>query len=409
MIIKGKYAEAECYASIIEQEAIDQIKTMCDYPFTIGSSIRIMPDVHAGAGCTIGTTMTITERVVPNIVGVDIGCGVYVCRFEKPIKDLKQFDKVVHEIPSGRNIWEHKHGKYKYENFKCYEDLIKGQEDRFDLAIGTLGGGNHFIEIDKDEQGNQYLVIHTGSRNLGKQIAEYYQQKAIDYHKGLFNYKDEKERLIRVCKEQGRERDIQKELERLNAEYKAKTTEVPEDLCWLEGDLFRDYINDMKYCQQYASMNRNAIASHIIDTYNSLGGEQIIIAESFTTVHNYIDTEEMILRKGAVAAHKDEKLIIPINMRDGSIIAVGKGVKEWNYSAPHGAGRLMSRRKAREKLDVKDFKEQMKGIFTSTVNTSTLDEAPMAYKSIDDIIDIVKETVDIIDIVKPIYNFKASE
>ena len=396
--IKGKINTAICYAKVVEDEAVAQIRRMCDYDFTENSIIRIMPDVHAGKGCTIGTTMTVHGKAVPNIVGVDIGCGMYTINIGKGEIDFAKLDAAAHFVPSGKNVWEGRQEKFDLEALRCYRQLKNTK--RLERSLGTLGGGNHFIEVDRASDGTNYLVIHTGSRNLGKQVAEIYQQLAIDLNKGMEDYFDRRDEIIRTYKEQGRRKEIQKALEEISIDKKETT--IPEDLCYLYGRFFEDYIHDIEICQQFATRNREKIAEILIDRAGLVAGE------AFHTIHNYIDTDEMILRKGAIAAHKGEKVLIPINMRDGSILAFGKGNPDWNFSAPHGAGRLMSRTKARNELDMAEYKKSMSGIYTTSVNESTIDEAPMAYKSMDDIISVIDETVDIIEILKPVYNFKAN-
>ena len=389
--IKGKFNTAICYANVIEEEAIEQIRRMCDYEFTEGSRIRIMPDVHAGKGCTIGTTMTVVDKAVPNIVGVDIGCGMYTVNLGSPNIDFEKVDEAAHFIPSGMN--------FDLQQLRCYRELKDAK--RLERSLGTLGGGNHFIEIDEAADGTKYLVIHSGSRNLGKQVAETYQKLAIDLNKGKETYFKERDEIIRTYKEQGRRKEIQAALKKIAWNQKAAT--IPEDLCFLYGEYLTDYLHDVEICQCFARRNREKMAEVLLERTGMAGGE------AFHTIHNYIDTEEMILRKGAIAAHAGEKVLIPINMRDGSVLAVGKGNEEWNFSAPHGAGRIMSRRSAKEQLSLEEYRETMKGIYTTSVNASTLDEAPMAYKSLEDIIDVIRESVDIIEVMRPIYNFKASE
>ncbi len=399
--IKGKVNTAICYATVVEESAIEQIRTMCDYALTKDSEIRIMPDVHSGKGCTIGTTMTIKDKAVPNIVGVDIGCGMYTVNIGNTDIDFEKLDKVVHTIPSGRNIWEGRQVRFDLTGLKCYRSLKDTR--RFERAIGTLGGGNHFIEVDVGQDGTKYLVIHSGSRNLGKQVAEYYQQLAIDLNRGIRDYYEQRDRLIKAYKEMGRRAEIQDALKALKWEKENEPTTVPAELCWLEGKYLDDYLHDIVICQNYAKLNRETMAEKIIE---KMGWE---VKSSFHTIHNYIDTDEMILRKGAIAAHEGETVLIPLNMRDGSVLAVGKGNPEWNYSAPHGAGRLMSRTRAKGKISIEEYKKSMEGIYTTSINYDTLDEAPMAYKSLDAIVDAIGETVDIIEIIKPVYNFKAGE
>ena len=399
--IKGKMNTAICYAKVIEDVAIEQIKRMCDYELTAGNKVRIMPDVHAGKGCTIGTTMTVTDKVCPNIVGVDIGCGMYTVKLADKSLDFEKIDEACHYIPSGRNVWDGRKERFDIQELKCYRALKDTK--RLARSLGTLGGGNHFIEIDKAADGTHYLVIHSGSRNLGKQVAEIYQQLAIELHAGKEDYFIRREEIIRTYKEAGRRAEIQDALKELAKEYTAKTSDVPEDLCWLYGSFLGDYLHDVEICQRFACRNREIMAETILER-TGMSKE-----EAFHTIHNYIDTDEMILRKGAIAAHKGERVLIPINMRDGSVIAVGKGNPEWNYSAPHGAGRIMSRGKAKETLSLEEYRASMEGIYTTSVNESTLDEAPMVYKSLDDILDVINEAVDIVDIIKPVYNFKAGE
>lgn len=399
MIIQGKVASAIVYASIIEQEAIEQIRRMCDYDFTEGSTIRIMPDVHAGKGCTIGTTMTIKDKAVPNVVGVDIGCGMYTVKLNEREIDFARFDEAAHYIPSGMNVWEGRQDIFDLEALRCFRALKDTR--RLQRSLGTLGGGNHFIEIDRAADDTMYLVIHTGSRNLGKQVAEYYQHLAVELNQGREEYFKKKDALIAEYKAAGRRKEIQAALKNLH--WADKPLTIPEDLCYVYGEYLDDYLHDVEICQKFALRNRELIAEILLSRSGLTG------TESFHTIHNYIDTQEMILRKGAIAAHKDEKVLIPINMRDGSVLAVGRGNPDWNYSAPHGAGRLMSRAAARQTLDMDAYAEAMKGIYTTSVSSSTIDEAPMAYKSLEDIIGVIRDSVDVIDIMKPIYNFKASD
>lgn len=399
--IKGKINTAICYAAVIEDEAIAQIRRMCDYPFTEGSQIRIMPDVHAGKGCTIGTTMTVVDKAVPNVVGVDIGCGMYTVELGKADIDFKRFDEAAHDIPSGRNIWEGRQERFDLTELRCYRSLKNTRW--LECSLGTLGGGNHFIEIDESADGTKYLVIHSGSRNLGKQVAELYQQLAINLHKGIGEYLEAREEIIRTYKEQGRKSEIQEALNQLKWKKENLEPDIPDDLCYLSGKYLEDYLHDVEICQRFARRNREKMAEVLLERTGLSG------SHAFHTIHNYIDTEEMILRKGAIAAHKGEKVLIPINMRDGSVLAIGKGNPEWNYSAPHGAGRIMSRTKAKNTLSLEEYRETMKGVYTTSVNESTLDEAPMAYKRLEDIIDVIRDAVEVVDVMKPIYNFKASD
>lgn len=397
--IKGKYNSAIVYTKNVEQSAISQIETLCNQEFVKGSIIRIMPDVHSGAGCTIGTTMTIEDKIVPNLVGVDIGCGMEVIKLENPHIELQKLDKLIYEkIPSGFNIRDKDHkfnDEINLNQLKCKNEvnLIRARH-----SIGTLGGGNHFIELNKDSHGSLYLVVHSGSRHLGLQVANLYQEEA--YKSLNKNTKADLDKLIAEFKASGREKGIQKELKRRKAQV---LTDVPKALAYASGELFRDYIHDMKIVQRFAELNRRAIVQEIVKSM------KLKVVSQFTTIHNYIDTGNMILRKGAVSAQKGEILLIPINMRDGSLICIGKGNRDWNFSAPHGAGRIMSRTQAKKSFTLSQFKETMKGIFTTSVNKDTLDECPLAYKPIDDIIRDIGATVEIIDTIKPIYNFKAAE
>ena len=396
--IKGKVNTALCFAKVIEDEAIEQIRRMCDYEFTEGSQIRIMPDVHAGKGCTIGTTMTVKDKAVPNIVGVDIGCGMYTVNLGQVEIDMEQMDAAAHFIPSGMNVWEGRKERFDLLNLRCYRGLKDAK--RLERSLGTLGGGNHFIEIDQASDRTKYLVIHSGSRNLGKQVAEFYQRLAIDLNKGKEEYFAKRDALIAEYKAAGRRGEIQDALKALKWESREAT--IPEDLCFVYGQYLEDYLHDVEICQRFARRSRELMAEIILQR---LGLEA---ADAFHTIHNYIDTDEMILRKGAIAAHEGEKVLIPINMRDGSVLAVGKGNPDWNFSAPHGAGRIMSRTAAKQNLDLDEYRREMEGIYTTSVNEATLDEAPMAYKSLSDIIDVIGESVDIIEVLKPIYNFKAN-
>ncbi len=397
--IKGKFNTAVCYAKTVEEEAIAQIRRMCDYEFTEGSKIRIMPDVHAGKGCTIGTTMTVIDKAVPNIVGVDIGCGMYTVKLGRGALDFEKLDAAAHYIPSGKNVWEGRQERFDLTALHCYRSLRDTK--RLERSLGTLGGGNHFIEVDQASDGTNYLVIHTGSRNLGKQVAEIYQQLAIDLNKGKETYFAQRDAIIAEYKAAGRRKEIQAALAAIAWANREAT--IPEDICYLYGNYLQDYLADVEICQRFARRNREKIAEVLLEQTGMAG------TDAFHTIHNYIDTDEMILRKGAIAAHKGERVLIPINMRDGSILAVGRGNADWNYSAPHGAGRVMSRKKAKENLSMDAYKQAMRGIYTTSVNEATLDEAPMAYKALEDITEVIAEAVDVVDIMKPVYNFKASD
>ena len=398
--IKGKVNTAICYARVVEDEAIEQIRRMCDYIITEGSRIRIMPDVHAGKGCTVGTTMTINDKAVPNIVGVDIGCGMYTVSLGKVDIDFEKVDEAAHYIPSGMDVWEGRQEHFDLTKLNCYRYLRDSR--RLERSLGTLGGGNHFIEIDETGDGNKYLIVHSGSRNLGKQVAEYYQRLAMNLDRGYGDYLEKRDEIIRSYKEQGRKSEIQSALKDLHWQVYESKTSIPDDLCYLSDKYLAEYLHDVEICQNFAKRNRELMAEIILERTGMTS------LEAFHTIHNYIDVDEMILRKGAIAAHSGEKVLIPINMRDGSVLAVGKGNPEWNYSAPHGAGRLMSRTAAKNNLSLDEYKEMMKGVYSTSINENTLDEAPMAYKRLEDIIDVIKESVDIIEVMKPIYNFKAS-
>lgn len=398
--IRGKVNTAICYARTIEESAVRQIRRMCDCQLTEGSRIRIMPDVHAGKGCAIGTTMTVEDKVCPNIVGVDIGCGMYTVKLAERDLDFVRLDEACHYIPSGMNVWESKTESFDLAGLRCGCSL--GFVDRLERSFGTLGGGNHFIEVDRSSDGTYYLVIHSGSRNLGKQTAEFYQRLAEDLHAGREDYFIKREEIIRAYKEEGRASQIQSALRALEREYREKVSDVPGDLCWLHGTFLEDYLHDLEICQRFARGNREKMAEVILERTG------MTAVDAFHTVHNYIDTREMILRKGAIAAHAGEKVLIPINMRDGSVLGVGRGNPEWNYSAPHGAGRAMSRAAARQSLSLEEYRASMEGIYTTSVNEQTIDEAPMAYKSLEDIVGLTGETIDVIDILRPVYNFKAA-
>ena len=396
--INGKVNTAICYARVVEDEAIEQIRRMCDYIITEGSRIRIMPDVHAGKGCTVGTTMTINDKAVPNIVGVDIGCGMYTVSLGKVDIDFEKVDEVAHYIPSGMDVWEGRQERFDLTKLNCYRYLRDSR--RLERSLGTLGGGNHFIEIDETGDGNKYLIVHSGSRNLGKQVAEYYQRLAMNLDRGYGDYLEKRDEIIRSYKEQGRKSEIQSALKDLHWQVYESKTSIPDDLCYLSDKYLAEYLHDVEICQNFAKRNRELMAEIILERTG------LTSLEAFHTIHNYIDVDEMILRKGAIAAHSGEKVLIPINMRDGSVLAVGKGNPEWNYSAPHGAGRLMSRTAAKNNLSLDEYKEMMKGVYSTSINENTLDEAPMAYKRLEDIIDVIKESVDIIEVMKPIYNFR---
>lgn len=397
--LKGKYNEAKIFTDVVDEAAISQVLLLLNQEFITGCKIRLMPDIHAGAGCTIGTTMTISDKIVPNLVGVDIGCGMETVLIKEKHIELQKLDKLIYEkIPSGFNVRNEKHRYFdniNLEDLYCYKKI---NHDRAEKSLGTLGGGNHFIEADKDEEGNIYIVVHSGSRHLGLEVANYYQEEGYKVLNG--STKQDIAVLVSELKSQGKEKEIQKSIAALK---NVKRTNIPKTLAYVSGELFDQYIHDMRIVQKYAELNRQAMMDEIIK------GMKFHVIDRFTTIHNYIDTEAMILRKGSVSARKGEKLLIPINMRDGSLICIGKGNDDWNQSAPHGAGRLMSRSQAKEAFTVSEFKKQMAGIYTTSVNRDTLDECPMAYKNIDDIINNISETVEIVNVIKPIYNFKAGK
>ncbi len=396
--LKGKYNVAKVFTDVVDEASISQVLLLLNQEFVQGSKIRMMPDIHAGSGCTIGTTMTISDKIVPNLVGVDIGCGMETVQIKEKHIELQKLDKLIYEkIPSGFNIREKTHKYFdeiNLEDLYCYKEINR---DRAEKSLGTLGGGNHFIEANKDKEGNVYIVVHSGSRHLGLEVANYYQEEGYKVLNGAS--KQDIEALIAELREQGREKEIQKSIAALK---NVKRTNIPKTLAYVSGDLFQQYIHDMKIVQRYAEINRQAMMDEIIK------GMKLHVIEQFTTIHNYIDTDAMILRKGSVSAKMGEKLLIPINMRDGSLICIGKGNDDWNQSAPHGAGRLMSRSQAKESFTVSEFKKQMDGIYTTSVNKDTLDECPMAYKGMDDIVNNIGDTVEVVQVIKPIYNFKAS-
>lgn len=398
MIIEGKYNTAKIFTEVIEKGAIEQIRAMCDFPAFKGLKIRIMPDVHTGTGCTIGTTMTVKNKIVPNMVGVDIGCGMELVRLAQKDFDLQTLDNLIRaNIPSGRNCRKTAHplaSQIRLEELRCFPHV---NAELAHKSIGTLGGGNHFIEVDADEDGNRYLVVHSGSRHLGLEVAEYYQREA--YRTLCGNSDGQIKAVIARLKKAGKARKIQSVIE----ELKAKRADVPPEMAYVSKQLFDDYIHDMKIVQQFAVLNRKAMVEEIVR------GLSLTVTDGFTTIHNYIDTENMILRKGAVSARKGERLLIPINMRDGSLICTGKGNRDWNQSAPHGAGRLMSRGKALKTLTMEEFEREMTGIYSTSVTRGTLDESPMAYKRLEDIVDNITPTVKIEKRIVTVYNFKASE
>lgn len=397
--IKGLHNTAICYTDALEEESRMQIAKFCDREEFKDCRVRIMPDVHAGKGCTIGTTMTLTDKVVPNMVGVDIGCGMETVKIAERDVDFARLDRIIRgNIPSGFNVRKFPH-RYNDEidlnKLRCIEHIDK---TRAVHSLGSLGGGNHFIEMDRDDEGNLYLVIHSGSRHLGVEVAEYYQEAGFKMMRGGFSTQIDE--LIEAFKAEGRETEIEGAIKAIKAKLAKARKE--QEFAYVEGELFEDYIHDMKIVQQFATLNRKAMCDVI---FRGMGFCEV---ERFTTIHNYIDTEEMILRKGAVSAKKGERLLIPINMRDGSIICTGKGNEEWNCSAPHGAGRIMSRKTAFKALNMDEYIEQMKNVFSTSVVPDTLDESPMAYKSMENIISQIGPTCTIEKVIKPVYNFKDS-
>lgn len=395
--------DLKIFTENIEQEAIDQINTLLDQPAFADCKVRIMPDVHAGAGCVIGFTANLGDKVIPNIVGVDIGCGMLTVELGNIDIDYEKLDAAIRKrVPCGREIHEGRLIQFRrLQDLHCYRELRDTR--RFERSIGTLGGGNHFIEIDEGSDGTKYLVIHSGSRNLGKQVADYYQKLAVELMEGKDELYAEQARIIAEYKAQGRRNEIQAAIAELHRNYKAKQLDIPKDLCYLTGQYREEYLHDMAICQEFAHSNREWIAQLILDEMYWYP------FDNFTTIHNYIELGTNMVRKGAISAKKGEKVLIPINMRDGCIIGIGKGNDDWNCSAPHGAGRIMSRHKAREVVSVEEFEKSMDGIYTTSVGEDTVDEAPMVYKPMDEIIENVKDTIDILEIIKPVYNFKASE
>ena len=396
--IKGRHNEALCYTTILEDTAAEQIRQVCDQAAFEDCRIRIMPDVHAGKGCTIGTTMTLKDKIVPGMVGVDIGCGMETVKLLEKEIDFARLDAVIREhIPAGRCIRGSRHalcGEVDLADLRCAEAV---DMHRAYLSIGTLGGGNHFIEVDKDDEGSLYLVVHSGSRHLGTQVATHYQRAGWAQMK-------EKARstadVVAQMKAEGRAQEISEYLRQTREE---RVPDVPKELAWVEGELFDDYIHDMRITQRFAALNRKAMVDVILEKMGLHAQEQ------FTTIHNYIDTEHMILRKGSVSAMAGEKLLIPINMRDGSLICIGKGNEDWNCSAPHGAGRLMSRSRAANTLTMEEYRREMAGIYTTSVEQATLDESPMAYKPMEEIVQQIGPTAEILCRIRPVYNFKAGE
>lgn len=406
--LQGKHNTAKVFTDNIDSETISQIITLLNQPYAAESDIRIMPDCHSGAGCVIGTTMTLKSKVCPNLVGVDLGCGMLTVQLKekKPDIDLKELDEIIQKhVPSGFNVHDDALFKTPLDcrQLKCFGKA--GINDTLAYrSVGTLGGGNHFIELDKDPDGSLYLVVHTGSRHLGLEVAHYYQNLAWECLTDLrrnYDFQSKKHALIEKLQSEGKQATISKAVQRLYADYRANVPATSKDLAYVEGADFDDYIHDMKLVQEHACANRAAIADAIM---NHMGWHE---TDRFETIHNYIDTDNMILRKGAVSAQKGERLLIPMNMRDGSLICTGRGNPDWNFSAPHGAGRILSRAKAKEVLNMADFAKTMEGIYSTSVSETTLDESPMVYKPMQEIMENIKDTVIIEKIIKPVYNFKA--
>lgn len=392
--LQGSYASAKIFTDVVEETALNQVMTLLDQPYVAGSRVRMMPDIHAGSGCTIGTTMTVTDKICPNLVGVDIGCGMETIRIAEQEMDLEKLDRVIRAyIPSGFDI--HPQPVSREIDLSALHCARQVNLDRAYRSIGTLGGGNHFIEADRDDRGRLYVVVHSGSRHLGLEVAKYYQAEAYRY---LQTVRQEDVRsVVAELKAAGRQAEINEAL----AALKPRNAAVPKELAYVEGALFEQYLHDMQIAQRFATLSRKTMMDAIV-THMGLH-----VVDRFSTVHNYIDMEHHILRKGAVSAQRGERLLIPINMRDGSLICVGKGNPDWNCSAPHGAGRLMSRAQAKTAFTVAEFRRQMDGIYTTSVGTDTLDECPMAYKPMADIVDNIAPTAEIETVIRPIYNFKA--
>lgn len=395
-ILKGKYSEAVVYTDNVDNNCISQIYGFLNNEAFKDLKIRIMPDTHSGKGSVIGFTSTIKDKVIPNVVGIDVGCGMILAKLKEKDIDLVKLDEVIKEyVPSGVNLRKtsHKYNKeINLEELRCYKNLGLS---KISNSLGTLGGGNHFIELNKDKEGNIYLVVHTGSRNLGKLLAEYYQELAYNILSDELRF-GTIAKIVEQYKKEGREKEIQSALSKI------KRPKINKELAYLTGSNMDDYIHDINIVQKFSSLNRKAIIDTIIEKMG------LTIVHSFETIHNYIDVENMIIRKGAIKADKGEMVIIPISRKNGSIIAIGKGNSDWNNSAPHGAGRLMSRSEAKEKLKLEDEIENMKGIYSTTVNKTTLDESSMAYKPLEEILSNITDTVDVVEVIKPIYNYKDS-
>lgn len=404
MKVSGKYGEAQVFASSLDDDPREQIEMLLDQDFIQGAKVRIMPDVHSGKGCVIGFTADMGEKIIPNIVGVDIGCGVITVKLGEAYPDFPKLDKIIREsIPVGVKVRSDIAVEFdRLEELYCYREIDNTK--RILKSIGTLGGGNHFIEVGEDSKGLKYLVIHTGSRNLGKQIADYYQNIAIELCSGKEEFFTRKEELINRHMEQGKNSGIKGALIELEKEYAHLEPKYPKDLCFLTGKYAQEYLHDMKISQEYASLNRRTIADIILKQATGRGLE---FYEYFETIHNYIDFRDNVIRKGAISAKKGEEVLIPLNMRDGSILGIGKGNEDWNNSAPHGAGRLLSRKQAKKKHSLEEYIETMEGVYSTTVNKDTLDENPKAYKPKEEILENLDETVEVLEFIKPLYNFKS--
>lgn len=411
--IEGKFNTAKIFTDTADRATISQVISLLNQPCAEGSRIRIMPDCHAGAGCVIGTTMTVKDKVIPNLVGVDIGCGMLATKLKEQRVDLPKLDSVIRkEVPSGQGIRSLPHSladTLDVRELACFKKPgCSVSEDVFRRSIGSAGGGNHYFELDRDEDGSLWLVIHTGSRRSGKDVAEYYQQRAYEELNGVGRkYRElltqKQEAFVKQMKKEGRGKELEKFLPKWRGQQEKPSATVPYEVSWCEGALLDDYLHDMEVMQRYAALNRRVITQVI------LKGCKLHAADQFETVHNYIDTEHMILRKGAVSARAGEKILIPINMRDGALVCVGKGNDDWNQSAPHGAGRLMSRAEAKESISMTMYKESMKGIYTTSVSRDTVDESPMAYKPIEEIINNIGPTAEVISRLLPVYNFKPGD
>ncbi|NMA05512.1 MAG: RtcB family protein [Acholeplasmataceae bacterium] len=378
----------------IDEVSLEQVNHLRMSKAFEGATIRIMPDVHAGKGSVVGFTSRYTKHIIPNVIGVDIGCGVAVVELGKIDIDYKKLDNFIRaNIPHGFSVREYALRDFHIDELRCYQEIVN--PNRILRSLGTLGGGNHFIEIDEDDEQNKYLIIHSGSRNLGKQVADYYQWKAVQYQKSLrVNIQD----VIDKLKREGRQQEIEEHIVSIKKEQEI---DIDYNLAYLSEEDEKDYLHDMRIAQEFAVENRKEIAKLVV---RGMGWKKL---SYFETVHNYYNFNDNIIRKGAISAYKGEKVIIPLNMRDGCIIALGKGNEDWNYSAPHGAGRIMSRNEAKKLINLKDFQETMEGIYSTSINESTLDEAPFAYKDSGEIIKNITDTVKIIKLLKPVYNFKA--